>query len=99
MGGLTHVALFTWKPGTTDRQILDLKDGLAALPGLIPEIKGYRFGSDAGLKEGNVDFAVVADFESAEAYRAYSGHPAHRDVIERLLTPLLGTRSALQFET
>ncbi len=62
MGVLTHVALFTWKSGTTDEQILELSAGLAALPGLIPEIKRYRFGPDAGLAEGNVDFGVVADF-------------------------------------
>ena len=42
---------------------------------------------------------MVADFESAEAYRAYAGHPAHRDLIERLVQPIVGTRSALQFET
>ena len=97
MGGLTHVALFTWRPGTTDEQIRELKEGLAALPGLIPEIQAYRLGSDAGLKEGNVDFAVVADFESVDAYRVYAAHPAHREVIDRLLTPILGQRWALQF--
>jgi hypothetical protein len=98
VGGLTHVALFTWRPGTTDGQVVELKEGLAALPGLIPEIQAYRFGSDAGLKEGNVDFAVVADFESVDAYRVYAAHPAHRDVIDRLLNPIVERRSAVQFE-
>jgi hypothetical protein len=37
VGLLTHVALFTWKPGTTDEQVAELSAGLAALPRLIPE--------------------------------------------------------------
>ncbi len=96
---LTHVALFTWKPGTTDQQIADLSAGLAALPGLIPGIKGYRFGPDAGVAQGNVDFGVVADFDSADGYRAYAAHPAHREVIERLIQPIRDRRTGLQFET
>jgi hypothetical protein len=98
VGGLTHVALFTWKPGTTDGQVVELKEGLAALPGLIPEIRAYRFGEDAGLREGNADFAVIADFDSAEGWRVYAAHPAHVDVLERLVNPIVGTRTALQFE-
>lgn len=97
MGRLTHVALFTWKPGTTEAQIAELCEGLAALPGLIPAIRAYRFGRDAGLAEGNVDFAVVAEFDSVEGYRAYAAHPTHLDVIERLLKPIRERRAALQF--
>ena len=97
MGKLTHVALFTFKPGTTDEQVAELSAGLATLPGLIPEIKGYRFGPDAGLADGNVDYGVVAEFDSVEGYRAYAAHPAHRDVIERLIAPIRDRRTGLQF--
>lgn len=98
MGALTHVALFAWKPGTTEHDVSALGDGLATLPGLIPEIRGYRFGPDAGLADGNVDYAVVADFDDVGAFRAYVAHPAHRDVIDRLLTPILARRSAAQVD-
>ena len=95
---LIHVALFTWKPGTTDDQVLELSEGLAALPGSIPEIRSYRFGPDAGLAEGNFDFAVVAEFDSTEGYKVYAAHPAHVDVITRLIRPMRDQRSAVQFE-
>jgi hypothetical protein len=98
VGALTHVALFTWKAGATEEDIRLLCEGLAALPGLIPEMQGYRFGPDAGLAAGNADFAVVADFADVGAYRAYAAHPAHRDVIDRLLTPILEHRVAAQVE-
>jgi hypothetical protein len=96
--GLAHVALFTFQPGTTDRQVRELCEGLERLPGLIPEMVRYRFGTDAGLGEGNADFAVVAEFDSVEGYRAYAAHPAHRDVIDRLLKPILDRRWAVQTE-
>jgi hypothetical protein len=40
---------------------------------------------------------VVAEFDSADGYRAYAAHPAHRHVIERLLAPIRERRAALQF--
>jgi hypothetical protein len=96
VGVLTHVALFTWKAGTTDQEIEAMREGLSTLPGLIPEIRGYRFGPDAGLNAGNAQFGIVADFDDVDAFRAYAAHPAHRDVIDRLVTPITEHRTAVQ---
>jgi hypothetical protein len=96
MGGVTHVALFTWKPGTTDEEVRVLQDALAELPQLIPEIRSFRCGADAGLAGGNEQFAVVAEFENVEAYERYASDTRHREVIERLVKPMLGTRHAVQ---
>lgn len=98
MGALTHVALFTWKAGTSEQELDDMQAGLATLPGLIPEIRRFRFGPDGGLGEGNAQFAIVADFDVVDAYRAYASHPAHLDVIERLVRPLTERRTAVQLE-
>ena len=96
---LRHVVLFTWKADASDVEIRAFAEGLAALPGRIPEIRSYRFGPDAGLAGGgNDDFALVADFDDAEAYRRYAEHPAHRHVIAELLWPILGGRHAVQYE-
>lgn len=94
---LTHVAIFTWSAEATDARRAELCDGLAALPGLIPEIRSYRFGADAGLVPGNDEFAVVAGFDDAEGYRSYASDPHHVDVLERLLKPIVRTRHAVQF--
>jgi hypothetical protein len=98
MGGVTHVALFTWKPGTSDAQVQELADALTVLPGHIPEIRSFRLGPDAGVAVGNDRFAVVAEFDDLEAYKRYASDPRHRDVIDRLLKPLLGTRHAVQLD-
>jgi stress responsive alpha/beta barrel protein len=96
VGGVTHVALFTWKPGTSDEQVRQLSDALALLPGQIDDIRSYRLGPDAGIAVGNDRFAVVAEFDDLDAYKRYASDPRHRDVIERLLKPILGTRHAVQ---
>ena len=95
---MTHVVLFTWKPGTSDEQVDEVAQGLAGLPGLIPEIRSFRFGADAGVAVGNDRFAVVAEFDDVEAYKRYATDPRHRDVIQRLIKPILGTRHAVQFD-
>ena len=96
MGGVTHVAVFTWKPGTSDEEVRVMQEALAELPQLIPEIRSFRCGADAGLAIGNDRFGVVAEFDDVEAYRRYASDPRHRDVIDRLVKPLLGTRHAVQ---
>jgi len=91
------VVTFTWKPGTTEEQIGFLAEGLATLPPRIGAIRSFDFGSDAGLVEGNADFAVVARFADGAGYREYAAHPAHRAVIEERVLPILGARMAVQF--
>ncbi len=98
MGGVTHVALYTWKPGTTDQQIRALTDALTALPALIPEVRSFRVGADAGVSPANDAFAVVAEFDDLDAFRRYAADPHHLDVIEGLLKPILGTRHAVQLK-
>ncbi len=88
--------MFTWKPGTSDEEVRVLHEALAELPGLIPEIRSYRSGADAGVAVGNDRYAVVAEFDDLDGYQRYASHPQHRDVIQRLLKPLLGTRHAVQ---
>jgi hypothetical protein len=95
---LRHVVLLRWKPGTSESDLQLVRDGLAALPAAIPEILHYAFGEDAGLTEGNFDFAIVADFESQLDYHAYATHDAHQKVILERIRPVLEERAAAQYE-
>jgi hypothetical protein len=93
-----HVLVFNWKPDTTDEAVQALADGLAALPGQIPEIVSYTFGPDLGLADDHPDYGLVADFADVDAYRRYAQHPAHRRLIDELLKPIVATRHAVQIE-
>lgn len=95
---IRHVVTFRWRADATDEQKQRVPADLATLP---PQMKGlisFRCGADAGLAEGNADFAVSADFDDADAYLAYRNHPAHLDVMARTISPILEQRVAVQFE-
>ncbi|MCX7619608.1 MAG: Dabb family protein [Acidimicrobiales bacterium] len=93
-----HVALFRWNDGVTDEQIAAVEAALAELPSRIQSLRGYRFGRDAGINDGNYDFAVVADFDDPDGYRAYRDHPAHRALLADRIQPILAARAAVQFD-
>lgn len=93
-----HVAVFTWKPETTDDQRHAVGEQLASLPGKIPELRGYVYGDDAGVVPGNADFAVVADFDDVDGYIAYRDHPEHRAIIDAYIAPIIASRTAVQFD-
>jgi len=97
-GVIRHVVMFRWKDDAPADAAANLGARLAELPGLIPQIRAYRFGPDEGLADGNFDFAVVADFDDADGWRAYAADEHHLRVIADCVVPFIATRTAVQFE-
>lgn len=97
--GVRHAVLFRFAAGVTDEQVAALGEGLAGLPAGIAEIRAYRFGPDLGLASATWDYAVVADFDSAEDYATYRDHPDHRALITQRVEPIVAERVAVQFES
>ena len=95
---IRHIVLLRFKPGMAEDDVRALREALARLPARIPEVRRYQFGADAGLVDGNADFAIVADFEDAEAWRRYVDHPEHKTLIAERIAPLLAERVAVQVE-
>jgi hypothetical protein len=96
---LRHVVMFRFAPEVTETQRARLADELRKLPAAIPEIATYTVGTDAGLVEGNWDFAVVGDFASTEDWQVYRDHPVHQAVIADHVRPLVTERAAAQIVT
>lgn len=93
-----HVVLLRFVPDATAEQRQAVLDGLATLPPLIPELRRYEFGPDAGVSEGNFDLAVVADCDDVDSYRAYATNAAHLAVIAERIRPILAERAAVQYQ-
>jgi len=89
--------MLRWKADASESQKRSLREGLERLREELSVIRDYRFGDDAGLAASNFDFAIVADFDDAEAYRVYADHPAHEELIRTLLRPILAERVAVQY--
>lgn len=95
---IRHVVLFAWVAEATDRQKRRVADELRKLPPLMTGLRAYHFGPDAGIVDGNFDFAVVADFDDAESYLAYRNHPAHRAAVDQVISPIVRQRAGIQYE-
>lgn len=94
---LRHVVMLQLSAEATDADIAAIVDGLAGLPAVIPEIRSYSIGRDAGLAETNYDLVVIGEFEDADGYNAYSANADHQAVITERLKPFLQSRTAVQY--
>ncbi len=94
---LRHVVLFTFQPHVTDEQVTTMAAALDDLVTSLPEVVAYRHGHDAGLADGNADYALVGDFATVADYESYRDHPRHRAFIADHVVGAVATRTAVQF--
>ena len=79
-----------------DPELLDR--GLAGLRAL--NIEGMLWlvcGRDAGLREGNWDYAITADFVDVEAYRRYDEDEEHNRLRREAFGPVSEQIARVQF--
>jgi hypothetical protein len=88
------VVLAKLKTGHDAAEVADIQHGLRSLncPGTVQ----YTIGSDAGLRDGNWDFVIVADFADEQAYRGYDEDAEHNRLRARL-APMVDQIARAQF--
>jgi hypothetical protein len=91
-----HVVMMRFTPESTPAQVAAMQERLLQLPSKIPEIRRYVIGADAGIEDGNYDFAIVADFDDFDAYVVYRDHPDHQAAIAEFIRPIRAERVAVQ---
>jgi len=96
---LRHMVLFKLVEAATEAQKRAMVEALQGMPKKIPQIAGLSCGFDAGLASGNFDFGLTVDFVAGADYEVYATHPAHVEVLQNFIKPILlpGSRTALQF--
>jgi hypothetical protein len=95
---IRHTVVFKWKPEATEDEKTQIAAEVAKLPLMVPSIRAFASGPDAGLNPGNFDFVVTADFDDEVGYFAYRDDPGHREIVQRYILPLAEQRAAVQFE-
>jgi hypothetical protein len=95
---LRHVVLFSWSDAADAERRATTLAALRRLPEEVGGMTAFAVGDDAGLREGNADTALVADFPDTEAYQRYAQHPVHLAIIDEHVRPFLASRSAAQYE-
>ena len=95
---LRHVVVFTWSDDADEERRAATLAALGRLPETVGGMTAFAVGPDAGLRAGNASAALVADFPDAEAWRRYAEDPVHLQVIADHVTPILASRTAVQYE-
>jgi len=73
-----------------------VKEGLEGLLGVIPGLLEIRVQTES-LPSSTADLMLYSVFESEEALKGYSKHPAHSEVANSKVRPYTETRLCLDF--
>jgi len=99
MAKIKHIALFSFKDGSTEEQIQKTFDELIELSENVPGIEDYVAGannSPEGLNQGYTH-GFVMTFTDAAARDAYISHPEHERV-KTFVLPLIEEIVVFDFE-
>lgn len=96
-----HIIIWTLKDDFSGAQIAEIKagikEGLEGLTGQIPGLVEIKVHIN-GLPSSNADLMLDSTFESMEALKEYSVHPAHVAVADGKVRPFTATRNCFDFE-
>lgn len=96
-----HIILWTLKDEFSNEEKenikIGIKEGLEGLKGKIPGLIDIKVQKDS-LESSNADLMLDSTFESEEALKNYSIHPAHVEVADTKVRPYTAVRSCLDFE-
>jgi hypothetical protein len=93
---IRNVVVGRLKPGVGTDEIRKGLDAIVALepPGLVD----VKAGVDAGLRDGNWDFAITSDFADVESYRQYDLEDEHNRIRREVFAPICEQLVRIQFE-
>lgn len=96
-----HVILWNLKDEYDDdkkKEIAEgIKKGLEGLAGQVPGLVEINVNNNP-LPSSNCDVMLDSKFESYEALKGYSVHPAHVNVADTFVRPFTKTRTCMDWE-
>ena len=93
-----HVVLFRFNDGVAEAQVAAARASLLGLPGLIPDIRRLAFGPNLAPGAAEWPYVLVVELDDMTAVQRYAEHPAHVDVVQRVLAPIRAARLAVDVE-
>jgi hypothetical protein len=93
---ITHVYVAKLIPGTSDDKVAAWLEAIDALE--IDGMLEIRSGADLGLREGNWDVAITADFADAAAWRRYNDDALHNQIRREHAKPIVEAQQRVQFQ-
>lgn len=86
-------------PGRQAADAALLQEGLAGIAALsIPGMLAMSVGCDLGLRDGGWSFAIINDWENAEAYRVYDADEEHNRLRREIFAKICEDIARVQFQ-
>ena len=76
---IRHVVMWKFRPGT-EAEAEEFMTKLAALKGVIEEIRHLEIHKDCTDKDGHYSAMLISDFDSVEDMNSYLNDPRHKAV-------------------
>ena len=95
---IEHLVLLKFKPGTDRAAIERLHAGLAGLRTLVPGVVDLTVGANFSTRNQGYDTGLVVRFRDRAALDVYIKHPAHVEVVEASVKPILASLIAVDYE-
>ncbi len=94
---VTHIVIFTWRPGVTEQQTGNVSRALDQLAAEFSDLVTISHGPDLRFRGGNGDYALVATFADRAGWDAYQADPRHKAFVRDFIMPLQAARLTIQF--
>lgn len=94
---IRHIYVAKLKPGTPDAKIAAWGQAIRGLSGR--GMLALDFGADLGLRDGNQDVAITADFVDVDAWRRYDQDERHNQIRNEHAKPIVESQQRVQFQS
>jgi len=95
---IEHIVLFKWKASATPEEISSVMEGLKGLQDKIPDIVSLSCGENFSDRAQGFQHGLVVRFRDREALDAYQPHPAHTEVVQNHIQPILAGILSMDYE-
>ena len=92
---IRNVVMVKLKPGTAPDQVERLINELQGMQ--VPGMAHLSVGTEAGLREGNLDLVIVVDLDDEAAYKAYDEDAEHNRIRRDLVAPIAERVERIQY--
>ncbi len=93
---IRNVVLFSVKEGTRPEQLDAIVRAMKVIP--FERCSRWELARDLHLREGNLAYAFISEFDDEAAYRAYDTHGEHNRIRRELLAPIVEKVERFQYE-
>ena len=96
---IEHIVLLKVKAGTPADAVTAMMNGLKGLQSVVPGIAGLTVGANFSDRNQGYTHGLIVRFQDQAALNGYIPHPAHREVVEKLIRPIVEDVLAVDFES